>query len=267
MPELSSDLRSRGAVLVTGGASGIGWATARRCAKDGYSVLVGDLDEDAARKVAAELPSEPGTHSSVGVDVVDGDAMSSAVAAFSKNHGPFVGAVACAGVEVLGDIETLSPVQWQRSLDVNLTGVFNTARAVIGDLKTTRGSFVAVTSDAGVTGARGYAAYCAAKHGIVGLIKAMALDYGPAGVRSNAVAPSFVHTPMADRIFGDTPDEIDFYRDAVPLGRFAQPSEVASAIAHLLSTESSYTNGSIYRIDGGSTAGYFVPVRPTLKGE
>ena len=161
---------------------------------------------------------------------------------------------------MLGTVDQLDPDQWERSLAVNLTGVFNTARATLPELLDTKGSFVAVASDAGVTGAQGYAAYCAAKHGVVGLVKAMALDYGSRGVRVNAVAPAFVETPMADRIFRDADDERDYYRRIVPLGRFARPDEVAQAVLHLAGPEASYTNGLIYRIDGGTTAGYYQSV-------
>lgn len=92
---------------------------------------------------------------------------------------------------------------------------------------------------------------------MVGLIKCMALDYGPHGVRSNAVAPGFVQTAMTDRIFADDPAARDFYTRTVPLGRFATPAEVAEAMLHLAGPHAAYTNGQIYRIDGGSTAGYF----------
>jgi NAD(P)-dependent dehydrogenase (short-subunit alcohol dehydrogenase family) len=160
---------------------------------------------------------------------------------------------------VLGDVVSLSDPAWHRALDVNAGGVFRLARATVPFLMETRGAFVAVASDAGVTGAQGYSAYAASKHAVVGLVRCMALDYGSAGVRSNVVCPAFVETPMAERIFADSdPDERDFYRRAVPLGRFARPEEVANAIVHLLGEEASYSNGMVYRIDGGSTAGYYV---------
>lgn len=109
-------------------------------------------------------------------------------------------------------------------------------------------------------GAQGFAAYCASTHAVIGLIKCMALDHGPQGIRSNAVCPGLVDTPMADAIFADTSDaERDYFRRTVPLGRFATPEEVAAAVAHLSSPDATYANGMTYRLDGGSTAGYFKP--------
>jgi NAD(P)-dependent dehydrogenase (short-subunit alcohol dehydrogenase family) len=105
-------------------------------------------------------------------------------------------------------------------------------------------------------GAQEFTASCASMHGVIGLMRSAAFDYGPRGVRINALAPAFVETPMADRIFDCDEDERDFCRSAAPLARFAQPFEVAKAVLHLLSDEASYTNGHVYRIDGGSTAGY-----------
>ncbi|MCW2790873.1 MAG: 3-oxoacyl-(acyl-carrier-protein) reductase protein [Aeromicrobium sp.] len=115
-----------------------------------------------------------------------------------------------------------------------------------------------ISSDGGVAGAQDFAAYCTSKHGVIGLMRTAALDFGPRGVRVNAVAPSFVDTPMADRIFAGIEDERDYWRGVVPLGRFATPAEVADAVLHLL-MEATYTNGHVYRIDGGSTTGYYQP--------
>lgn len=148
---------------------------------------------------------------------------------------------------------------WDRVIGVNLTGTFLTARHTIPAIESSGGgSFVAISSDAGLQGASGFGAYCASKHGVVGLVRSLALDHGPAGVRCNAVCPGFVETPMADRIFAGTePDERHRWEETVPLGRFARPEEVAEVVAHLTSDQARYTNGITYSIDGGSTAGYF----------
>jgi len=247
---------SAGSLLVTGAASGIGRAIAEAALREGYETVLVDRDPEALEDAATALSALGRVHSHA-ADVAEGDALVTAVAATRAARPPLIGAAACAGIEVLGKVDELDPAEWSRCLAVNLTGVFNTARAVLDELLQTRGSFVAVASDAGVVGAQGYAAYCASKHGVVGLVKAMALDYGPRGVRVNAVAPAFVETPMAERIFAGDDRARDYYRAAVPLGRFAGPDEVAHAVLHLVGPHASYTTGHIYRVDGGATAGYF----------
>ena len=251
-----------GAALVTGAASGIGRATALQLATDGWKVALIDRDGDAVRRLADELGGHGLAAVSFQADVTDLSAMNAAAEHASGNLGQLTAVAACAGIEVLGSVLELEPRAWQRALDVNLTGVFNTAKATMGLLVEAGGAFVAVSSDAGTSGAQGYSAYAASKHGVVGLVKCLALDFGPRGVRSNAVAPAFVETPMARRIFADSPEgEEEFFQAAVPLGRFARPEEVANVIAHLLGPSASYTNGMVYAIDGGSTAGYYRPAR------
>jgi NAD(P)-dependent dehydrogenase (short-subunit alcohol dehydrogenase family) len=249
---------SQGSLLVTGAASGIGKAIAEAALRDGYEVVLVDLDEGVLGAAATELTTH-GTVHTFAADVTDEGSLVSGLANTRGQRAPLTGVAASAGIEVLGTVDQLDPAAWDRCLAVNLTGVFNTARAALPELLTSQGSFVAVASDAGITGAQGYAAYCASKHGVVGLVKAMALDYGPRGVRVNAVAPAFVETPMADRIFDGDDTARDYYRSVVPLGRFAQPPEVANAVLHLLGPGASYTNGHVYRVDGGATAGYFEP--------
>lgn len=111
-----------------------------------------------------------------------------------------------------------------------------TAKATVDSLIKTRGAFTAIASDAGTNGAQGYSAYVAAKHGVVGLVRCLALDFGPVGVRSNVICPGFVETPMAKRLFAESSEEeLQFYRSSVPLGRFAKPEEIAATVATLWS--------------------------------
>lgn len=239
--------------FVTGAAAGIGAAAALAAAQDGYDVVLVDLSTDALVRTAADCREHGAQVWEHAGDVTDIDMMKSAAA-----QPPSIEAVLhCAGVEVLGAVHNTTPEAWHRCLSVNAFGTFTVGQATIDALTASRGSFTVVASDAGVTGAKGFAAYCASKHAVVGLIKCMALDYGPRGVRCNAVAPGFVETAMTQRIFADDPAARDFYARTVPLGRFATPAEVASAMLHLAGPQATYTNGQIYRIDGGSTAGYF----------
>ncbi|WP_081770549.1 MULTISPECIES: SDR family NAD(P)-dependent oxidoreductase [unclassified Mesorhizobium] len=165
--------------------------------------------------------------------------------------------VACAGVAAVGSVVDMDEASFDRIIAVNLKGMFLLAKCALPHLMQGAGGFVAIASDAGTQGAQGYAAYCASKHAVVGLIKCMALDHGPQGVRNNAICPGFVETPMPDRLFSETPDDRSFYAKAIPLGRFARPDDVAELASFLTSPESAYINGAILAIDGGSTAGYF----------
>ena len=247
-------------MLVTGAASGIGLAVATSAAAAGYDLVLVDRSSDALTTAKANLETQ-GVVESIAADVTDLEALADALRDSRGRRGPLTAAAHSAGIEVLGAVDELHPSEWARCINVNLTGTFNTSRVVLPELLETRGALAIVASDAGVTGAQGYAAYCASKHGVVGLMRAMALDYGPRGVRINAVAPSFVETPMAERIFEGYEGERDYYKTTVPVGRFAQPAEIAGVVLHLVGSQSTFTTGMVYRVDGGSTAGYFRPQR------
>ena len=236
--------------------AGIGVASL--AADRGYDLVLVDRSADALESLRADIGPQTAVETVI-ADVTDLAALTSGIDATRSRRGALSAVAHSAGIEVVGAVDELDPADWARCINVNLTGTFNTARAVIPELIESRGALALIASDAGVTGAQGYAAYCASKHGVVGLMRAMALDYGPRGVRVNAIAPSFVETPMADRIFEGHESERDFYRATVPIGRFATPTEIADVALHLLSERASYTTGMVYRVDGGATAGYFQP--------
>jgi NAD(P)-dependent dehydrogenase (short-subunit alcohol dehydrogenase family) len=249
--------------FVTGAGSGIGAAVAGRLAARGASVALFDLSKSGVEATAAAIDAAGGRVLALDGDVSADGAVERAVAETVASLGALTTTVSCAGVAVTGTVLDTPVADWQRALNVNLTGVFLTARHTIPQMiQSGGGVFTAISSDAGVQGAEGFAAYCASNHGVVGLIRCLALDHGPHGVRANAVCPGFVETPMADQIFeGASADVRQYYASTVPLGRFAKPEEVAAAVAHLTSTEASYTNGLLYVIDGGATAGYFEGAR------
>ena len=245
--------------IVTGATSGIGRAVAARLGRRGAVVAILGRSEAKADMIAQEVRAAGGTPWIGIVEIADMIAVSDVVARFAEAFGGIDTAVASAGVASTGTLTSTAPEEWHRMINTNLNGTYYFARAVMPELVKTKGSFVAISSDAGVQGAQGYAAYATSKHALHGLIKCMALDYGPQGVRSHAVCPAFVETPMADELLASaTPEEVEYFRKMIPLGRFAQPSEVADAVAHLTSAEAAFANGVFYRLDGGSTAGYFM---------
>ena len=257
---MTATANGHGVVLITGAGSGIGRATALRLARRGDAVGIFDLSRSGATETAA-LVRDAGGEAIVAVgDVASADDLASAVAELTEQHGPLTAAVANAGVEMIGTVLETSEERWHRAMSVMLTGTFLTARATLPGLIAQRGCFVAVASDAGVAGFQNWAPYVAAKHGIVGLVRAMALDHGPQGVRVNVVCPGPSLTPMNERILeGVAPERAAEFAAQVPLGRHAEPEAVADAIAHLTSAEARHTNGLVYLVDGGAGAGHFDP--------
>lgn len=243
--------------LVTGAGSGIGRAAALRLARDGAAVALFDRDAEGVQRVVAEIEAAGGRSFAVVGDVTRAADIEAAVVAAVAELGGLDAVAACAGIAVSGTVTSTAEEDWQRAIAINLTGVMLTARfAIPAMVAGGGGSFVAIASDNGVMGAAESAAYVASKHGVVGLVRCLAFDHGPQGVRSNVVCPSLVSTPMAERILEQVSDrEREELESASPLGRFATPEEVAAAVHHLLSPEASFTNGLVYMIDGGASAG------------
>jgi NAD(P)-dependent dehydrogenase (short-subunit alcohol dehydrogenase family) len=231
-----------------------------RLAQRGACVGLIDRDADGLAATADEIGNHGGVSQCFAADVSDSGALGDAIRSFCDDAGGLDTVVSCAGVVSEHLLHETDEADWNRVIAINLTGTFLLAKHTLPRLvKRGAGSFVAISSDSGVHGAIGYSAYCASKHGVIGMVRCMALEYGPLGIRSNAVCPAFVDTPMADQIFARAPDHMrESYRKVVPLKRFALADEVAKVVAHLSSDEASYTNGSIYMIDGGATAGYFI---------
>lgn len=247
--------------VITGAASGIGQATAIVFAQAGYTVVGADRDLVGLEQTAEQIKAIGCVFDFRAVDVANKFEVSALVAHAKEHFGWISAVVSCAGVARTGRIDQMPQSDWDLQIAVNLTGTYLLAKSAMEVFMEQKGgSFIAVSSDAGVRGASGYAAYCASKHGVIGLVRCLALDYGAFGIRSNAVCPGFVQTKMMDQLFAEAANpegEKLSYMKEVPLGRFAAPEEVGKVIKHLSSEDAAYTNGMIYALDGGVTAGHF----------
>jgi 2-hydroxycyclohexanecarboxyl-CoA dehydrogenase len=233
--------------LVTGGASGIGAATARRLAAEGASVVVADLDLEGAQAVASEIDGQ-----AVKVDVTQPRAVQDAVEA----TGPYEIVVNNAGNDRFAFFVNSDEPLWDFVVDVNLKGVFAVTHAVLPAMHDRGGGcIVNVASEAGRVGSQGSAVYSAAKAGVIGFTKAIARESARYGVRCNAVAPGPIETPLlnsAPAQLGELGDRLkQGMIDATAMRRIGEPEEVAAAIAFLASDDASYVTGQTLNVSGG----------------
>jgi len=231
--------------VVTGGASGIGRATAVRFAAEGATVAVIDRDGEAASRVAQEVGGT--AHA---IDVRDGDAFTRAVRAVADATGRLDVLFNNAGSGDLRPLHTVDDKLWHRLIDVNLTGTFNGMRAAVPIMvEGGGGAIVNNASVSALTPTRNEAAYSAAKAGVVALTKSGALEYGPQ-VRVNCVAPGHVRTPLT-AVWEQFPEVFDPVARAIPLGRIGRADEIAEVVLFLASARSSYVTGHTLVVDGG----------------
>jgi SDR family mycofactocin-dependent oxidoreductase len=244
--------------LITGAARGIGAATVRALAARGWSVVAADRDADDPRLPYAlgRLDDLPAAVVRCAADVTDLDSLAAAVALAEERFGGLDAVIAAAGVIAGGAPHWEVPVEQERAvLDVDLAGVLNAARVAVPALlrrpEPRDGRFVAVASAAAVRGLPRLAAYCAAKAGVAGFVRALAVELGGTGVTANAVSPGSTRTAMLDetaRLYGIAAED---FAAQQPLGRLLEPDEVAALIAWLASPESRRATGGLFPVDGG----------------
>jgi len=245
--------------LVTGGASGIGRATALAFAREGARVAVADILEDAAQNTVSEIKAMGGQALAIGCDVTDDDAVKAMIARAADAFGGLDCAFNNAGiapyqVDAGGQkIADVAPEAWRRLIDVNLTGVWLCLRHEVAQMRAqgSGGVIINTASILGLIGSATSSAYVAAKHGVVGLTKTAAADHAEDNIRVNAVCPGYIETPMTEETMRRRGERI---LARVPMARMGKAEEIAEAVVWLCSPKASFVTGVSWAVDGGYTA-------------
>ncbi len=242
--------------LVTGGANGIGRATAIAMARAGASVVVADIVPDGASETSREIAHNGGTAVPLECDVSSENAVEAMIQSVVKRFGRLDCAFNNAGIEgARVPMTEFLESEWDRVIDVNLKGTWTCMKHEIKHmLDRGSGSIVNTSSVAGLIGMKGSTAYGAAKHGIIGLTKVAAVEFADRGIRVNAVLPGAVRTPMTDRLMGNDPEREAMYMSIQPIGRFGTPDELAEVVVWLSSDSASLVTGIAMPVDGGILA-------------
>lgn len=238
--------------LVTGGASGIGAATARLLAARGASVLVVDIDGDGAQRICDEIAARGGAAEAFAADLMPSASADAAVADALARFGRLDILVNNAGIGGRGPSHELTDADWRRVIGLDLDAVFYMSRAALRPMVVSgAGTIVSIASIFGHVGLGERAAYSAAKAGVVNLTRALALEYGARGIRVNAVCPGVIRTPL---VAHNSPAQTETLIALHPIGRLGEPEEVAEAAAFLASDAASFVTGASLLVDGGYTA-------------
>ena len=246
--------------LITAAGSGMGRASAERFASEGAHVVVSDIDEAAAKEVTEGIAAAGGSATAIVCDVGDIDQIKAMIDAVGSAHGVLHVLFNHAGIPGAAGLD-VSPADWARTVEVNQRSAFYATTYALPLLRKAqgKGSIIFTSSVSGVVGSPFSPLYSMTKGGIVLFMKSLAVKLGPEGIRSNAILPAMIETPMLSQFFGresgaDIEDLKDAYKSNVPMGRVARPEEIASAAAFLASDDASWVTGVALPVDGGFLA-------------
>lgn len=244
--------------IITGGATGIGAAIVRRFVAEGAAVAILDVNEDDAGTLASEVTSSGGKAVALACDVADVERVAAAVDESADALGglDIVIANAAVGTVVVGGtVESIEPDRWDLAFDVNARGVYALCRAALPHLRVAGGGAIVVTSSSSAligVGTRPTHAYAATKGALLALVRALAVSYGPEGIRANALVPGFVRTRLTADVVGNAA-ALSAATAAIPLRRIAEPEELAACALFLACDDSSFVTGAALVADGGQT--------------
>ena len=238
--------------VITGAGQGIGAAIARIFAAEGARLTLADMRGDPAREVVAEITAGGGEAVFVQADVTSDADCRRMIDAAVERYGGLDILVNNAGIAGKGAVTEVTEELWDRVMAVNLKSIFLASRHAVPHMERGGGgSIVCIASVAGFTGEKGQVAYNTSKHGVVGLVRCMAYDHAAAGIRVNAVCPGAIRTPLLEPL---TEERLSRLEGLHLMRRLGEPEEIARAVLHLASDESSFTTGAAYMVDGGYTA-------------
>ena len=240
--------------VVTGGGSGIGLAISERLAADGMAVAVFDRDGDAAEAAAAKIVAAGSAAIGVCVDVTDRDQIATGLSEVRTRLGAPAVLVNNAGIQGFDPFLSITPEQWDRLLTVNLTGTFNCCQAVVPDMTEAGwGRIVNISSSSAHGGQPLMTHYVAAKAGVIGFTKALALELAPLGITVNTIPPGFIDTPMlrSTERKGLLGQGVEHHAALTPVRRVGRPEDIAAACSFLVRDEASYITGQVIGVNGG----------------